>query len=136
CFQSQTPTWRALEYSISSRSSVSLQRCQNPSTRLYSKPSSAASRENCFMVSSVFSPPPSRYFQTARPGLTQSVWSPCGKYRGSGGGERSDTMSQFTSVSRFDPIITTRHGVVIVPETAAGCASRAASAAPYRSVKG
>ena len=88
------------------------------------------------MVSREFSPPPSRYFQTARPGLIQSVWSPCGKYRGSGGGERLDTMSQFTSVSRSDPIITTRQGVVIVPEMAAGCARRAASASPYRSVKG
>ena len=63
----------------------------------------------------------------ARPGFTQSVLSPCGKIFASGGGQRFGRISQFTSVLRFVPIITTRHGVVIVPEITAACDSRSTS---------
>ena len=54
------------------------------------------------MPSNVLSPP-SRYFQTARPGLTQSVCKPAGKSDLSGGGETLLTMSQLTSVLRSAP---------------------------------
>src|SRR2546430_15619188 len=101
------------EYWTRSRRSLSGHCRQKPSTRLYSNPSCPARRENSFIVASEFSPPPSRYFQTARPGLIQSVCRPCGKKRRSGGGERSATMSQLTRVLRSAPIITRRHGLVI-----------------------
>src|SRR5947207_530831 len=88
---------------MSSRSRLSSHCRQKPSTRLYSNPSSPASRENSFMVSSVFSPPPSRYFQTARPGLIQSVSKPFGNSRGSGGGAfpRLDVRDLLADVGAF-----------------------------------
>src|SRR4051812_40080124 len=102
---------------------------------LYSKPSAPASFENSFIDSSVFSPP-SRYFQTARPGRTHSVANPFGKSVLSGGGETLWMMSQFTSASRSAPIIMTRQGVVIVPSIAAGFERRSISDFGYLSSYG
>src|SRR3954464_8283402 len=92
----------------------------------YSKPNWPARRQNCLVPSMELSPP-SRYFQTARPDFTQSVLGPCGKNFGSGGGQRLGTISLFTSVFKSAPIITTRQGVVMVPQIAAGCETRATS---------
>ena len=61
--------------------------------------------------------------------LTHAVSMPCGTSAGSGGGARLVMMSEFTSVLRSDPINTTRHGVMIVPVSAAGCSRRITSSA-------
>src|SRR5262249_60642620 len=109
--------------------------CKKPSPPFYPTPNPPATFENSFIQPSVFSPP-SRYSHTARPGLPQSVLMPSGNSALSGGGHRLLTMSQFTSVLRSAPAITTRQGVVMVPLIAAGLASRLPSSAPYLNLKG
>src|SRR6185369_11691197 len=99
---------------------------QKASTTTYSKPRSPAMRENSFMPSGVRCPPSIQH-HAARPGLVQSA--PSGKNPLSGGGERLVRMSQFTSVFKSAPTITTRQGVVMVPVTDAGFASSLAYAA-------
>src|SRR5215510_15454717 len=86
CFQKSSPTFCCREKSTASRICASLQRDQKPSTTWYSNPNCPANCEKFFTSSSVFSPP-SRYFQTARPVLSQSVLIPHGKCLLSGGGE-------------------------------------------------
>src|SRR5262249_10249769 len=121
------PTRRSLPYLTRSFSSASLQRRQNPSTTQYSKPSSPASLQNSFIPARVLSPP-SRYFQTPRPGLSQSVATPLGNSLASGGGLRFGTASELTSAFRSAPTSTTRQGVVMAPVTAAGLDTRSMSA--------
>src|SRR5262245_42051728 len=95
---------------------------------LYSKPNSPARRQNSFVPSTELSPP-SIYFQTARPGFNHAVSTPAGTSFGSDGGHKFGMMSELTKALRSRPTITTRHGVVMVPEIDAGLERRAMSSA-------
>src|SRR5688572_28411666 len=86
------------------------------------------------MFSKVFAPP-SKYFQTARPGLTQPVETPSAKYFGSGGAQRFATRSELTIAFKSLLTITTRQGLVILPFTVAGRETRSTSLL-YRSRNG